>query len=287
MRKTLLDISGKIDKHNLEVLLKIKAITDELRIEYFIVGATVRDMILNYIYGIDIYRATNDIDFAVRVRNWEEYKLLIEKVREAGFREDERILHRYYFDGLIIDFIPFGDISNNDEIIIWPDNDQREMSIIGFNDAYMNTENILIKRDPDVLIKAVSVEGLVMLKMFSWNDRYLPMRLKDAKDLYLIISTYLRAGNEERLFNEHQDIVEQATDYELSGAMLLGRDIKQSVSEKVYTALLKILEDNTLNLLAQDMSKTENLHKETDDEKVEWCLSLLHNFKLGLTGKVS
>ncbi|MEJ2196495.1 MAG: hypothetical protein P8X73_16785 [Ignavibacteriaceae bacterium] len=82
----MLDISDKIEKHNLEILLNIKEITDDLNIEYFIVGATVRDMILNYAYGVRIYRATNVIDFAVRLKNWEEYELLIDKVKESGFR---------------------------------------------------------------------------------------------------------------------------------------------------------------------------------------------------------
>jgi predicted nucleotidyltransferase len=283
----LLDISNKIEKYNLEILLKIKGVTEELKIEYFIVGATVRDMILNYAYGIKIYRSTNDIDFAVRLKNWEEYELLIEKVREAGFREDNKILHRFYYQGIIIDFIPFGDISTKDEIIVWPDDDKREMNIIGFDDAFRNTEDILIKKNPDVIIKASSVEGLVMLKIFSWNDRSLPMRLKDAKDLYLIITTYLRAGNEERLFDEHQDLFEKTEDYDLSGAKLLGRDIKKSVSDKVLKNLLEILEGDKLINLATEMSEYEVIARDTKDEKIELCESLLHNLKLGMTDEVS
>lgn len=283
----MLDISNKIEKYNLEILLKIKGVTEELKIEYFIVGATVRDMILNYAYGIKIYRSTNDIDFAVRLKNWEEYELLIEKVREAGFREDNKILHRFYYQGMIIDFIPFGDISTKDEIIVWPDDDKREMNIIGFDDAFRNTEDILIKKNPDVIIKASSVEGLVMLKIFSWNDRSLPMRLKDAKDLYLIITTYLRAGNEERLFDEHQDLFEKTEDYDLSGAKLLGRDIKKSVSDKVLKNLLEILEGDKLINLATEMSEYEVIARDTKDEKIELCESLLHNLKLGMTDEVS
>lgn len=95
-----------------------------------------------------------------------------------------------------------------------------------------------------------------MLKIFSWNDRPADLRIKDAKDLYLIFSTYLDAGNLERLY-EHQDIVDQTIDYELSAAMLLGKDIKKSASDKVYSSLLKILKDNTFNLLAQNMSRFE------------------------------
>lgn len=285
MRQRLYDISEKIDKLNLSAIKKIKDLADKSHIDFFLVGATVRDMILNYVYNIRVYRATNDIDFAVRVKGWEEYYKLVSEVEKNGFRKDERIPHRYYYDGLIIDFIPFGEIEDKNNLITWQDNDKRNMNVIGFDDAFKNTEDILVQKNPDILIRTASVEGLVMLKIFSWNDRPADLRIKDAKDLYLIFSTYLEVGNLERLF-EHQDIVEQTTDYELSGAMLLGRDIKESASDKVYASLLKILEDDTLNSLAQDMSRFENLHKESNDEKVEWCMELLKAFKTGLTGKI-
>ncbi len=277
------DISQKIDKFNLEILIKIKEITDKLKIDYFIVGATVRDIILNYVYDIIIYRATNDIDFAVRIRNWDEYKLLVGEIEKAGFVKDERIIHRYRYNGMIIDFIPFG--LTKDDIIVWPDKDKKEMNILGFEDAFVNTEEILIQVDPEVIIKAASVESLVMLKIFSWNERPVDTRLKDAKDLYLIITTYLKAGNEERLY-DHPDIVEQAEDYELSGAILLGRDLLKIVSDKVLQSLLKILTSDKLIILAKEMSQYEGIYLENDDEKREWCEKLLKSLLQGLINKV-
>ncbi|MDP2363016.1 MAG: nucleotidyl transferase AbiEii/AbiGii toxin family protein [Ignavibacteria bacterium] len=280
------DISKKIDKLTLEVLKKVKNIADKLKIDFFIVGATVRDMILNYMYGIKVYRATNDIDFAVSVKSWEEYKLLMGEIEKEGFEKSERILHRYTYKGMIIDFIPFGGVSADGKTITWPDKDGKEMNVIGFDDAFLNTEDLLIQTDPKVIIKAASVVSLVVLKMFSWNDRPVDLRSKDAKDLYLIIVSFLRAGNEERVF-DHQDIIDQTTDYDLSGAMLLGRDLKNSVSQKVYDKLIEILDDSKLEALAYDMSKYENLYRDSDDEKVEWCVELLKSLMQGLKTKVS
>jgi predicted nucleotidyltransferase len=102
----------------------------------------------------------------------------------------------------------------------------------------------------------------------------------------LIITTYLYAGNDERLY-EHQDIVDMAVDYELSGAILLGKDIANTVSEKVHVALLGVLSDDKVQLLAYDMSKYENLHRDSDDEKVEWCIEILNALKRGLVSRVS
>jgi predicted nucleotidyltransferase len=287
MRRKLLDISKKIDVLDLEILKKIKEIADNLQIDFFIVGAIVRDIILNYVYEIEIYRATNDIDFAVRVRSWDEYNLLIKEIEEKKFNKDERILHRYTYNGMIIDFIPFGDISSDKDTIIWPDKDKKEMNVMGFDDAYLNTEDILIQADPDITIKAATVECLVMLKIFAWNDRAVDLRLKDAKDLYLIINSYLEAGNHERLFNEHTDIVEVTKDYELSGARLLGRDISNVASDKVMKNILKLLHSDKADLLANEMSRYEGIHLENDDDKLELCKKLLMSLLAGLEDEVS
>jgi predicted nucleotidyltransferase len=287
MRKILLDISKKIDKLDLEILLKVKAITNKLQIDFFIVGAYVRDLILNYIYGIEIYRATNDIDFAVRLATWDEYLMLVEQLEKMGFRKNEMILHRYTYKGMIIDFIPFGDISSENDKVSWHGKDVKEMNVMGFDDAYLNTEDILIQTDPNITIKAATVECLVMLKIFAWNDRAVDLRLKDAKDLYLIINSYLEAGNQERLLNEYTDIVEATEDYELSGARLLGRDISNIASSKVIKNILALLHSDKLDMLASEMSQYEGIHLENDDDKLELCEKLLGSLLAGLEDEVS
>ncbi|MHB8581632.1 MAG: hypothetical protein ACYDA4_17455 [Ignavibacteriaceae bacterium] len=155
----MLDISKKIDKFNLEILIKIKEIADNLHIDFFIVGATVRDMILNYVYEIPIYRGTNDINFAVRIKSWSEYNLLISEIEKTGFTKNEKILHRYSYKGMTIDLIPFGSISTKEDTIKWPyDKDDKEMNVIGLDDAFISTEDILIQTEPGIIVKAASVE---------------------------------------------------------------------------------------------------------------------------------
>ncbi len=272
----MLDISKKIDKLNLEILKKVKKIADERKIEFYLVGATVRDMILNYVYDIAIYRKTNDIDFAVSLKNWRQFKLLTKEIEKAGFEKNNDIIHRYSYNGMIIDLIPFGSISSEKETIIWPDEEEKEMNVIGFENVFNNTEELLIQSEPEIIIKTASVEGLVILKIFSWNDRTLALRIKDAIDLYIIMTTYLDAGNQERLFNEHSDLVNEDFNYELGGASLLGRDISKIANENVLKALLTILRSSKLNDLAEDMSLYENIKLE-DDQKIDWCIKILKN----------
>jgi predicted nucleotidyltransferase len=286
MKKKLLDISNKIDRFNLEILNGIKEEADKLLIDFFIVGATVRDYILNLVYNIPIYRATNDIDFAISVRNWEEYNLLANAIEEIGFVKNKKILHRYNYKGMIIDLIPFGAITQVKKTIVWPDKDAKEMNIIGFEEAYNNAEEILIQIDPRIVIKAASVESLVMLKIFAWHERDLDIRVKDAKDIYLIISTYLDAGNRDRCYEEHSDIFEDVTDYEIGGARLLGRDIYKISSPNVLKYLLEILSDGGLDVLAVEMAKYESIHLDNEEEKIEKCKELLLNLCKGLEDKI-
>ena len=281
MRKTLLDISKKIDKLNLEILKTVKEIADELNYEFFLVGASVRDMILNHVYGINIYRKTNDIDFAIRLKNWEEYQKLAEKIEAKGFIKSQNIMHRYTYNGMIIDLIPFGEISNDNETITWPDLNKKEMTVIGFEDVYNNTEELLICTDPDIIIKTASVEGLVLLKLFAWNERATDLRIRDAKDLYIILSTYLDAGNRDRLFDEHTDIVDDNFDYQLGGARLLGRDISKISGVPAFNALLEIMNNEKVNDLISEMAQYEDIPFERD-ERVDFCKKMLGSFSQGL-----
>ena len=278
----MLDISKKIDKLNLEILKTVKEIADRLNVKFYLIGATVRDMILNYVYGINIYRKTNDIDFAIRLKNWEQYKLLTNEIEAKGFNKDTRIMHRYRYNGMIIDFIPFGEISRGSETITWPDNDRKEMSIIGFEDVYKNTEELLIQTEPEIIIQTASVEGLVLLKIFAWNERALDLRIKEAKDIYIILSTYLDAGNAERIIKDHIDIIYTDFDYQLGGARLLGRDITKIISLSVKEELLKILSNEKIEGLISEMTQYESIPYE-GNEKINWCKKIISSLYQGLT----
>jgi predicted nucleotidyltransferase len=83
------------------------------------------------------------------------------------------------------------------------------------------------------------------MKIVSWNDGY-PNRRKDAGDLALIISKYLDAGNSERIFNEHPDLLElEDFDYVIAGARLLGRDIETILSSDLKDKVLEVLDKET------------------------------------------
>jgi predicted nucleotidyltransferase len=58
-----------------------------------------------------------------------------------------------------------------------------------------------------------------------------------------MMTTYLRAGNEERLYSEHTDLLDEANfDFETAGARILGRDLGVIAGKEVRARLVQILE---------------------------------------------
>jgi predicted nucleotidyltransferase len=63
-----------------------------------------------------------------------------------------------------------------------------------------------MRTEPVLDINFVSLAGLAILKIVSWNDN-MARRNKDAKDLLLLMSKYLNVGNHERMFDKRADLL--------------------------------------------------------------------------------
>ena len=79
------------------------------------------------------------------------------------------------------------------------------MSVMGFNECYRHTETVLVRQKPDLIVKVVSLAGLVILKLVSWDDN-MERRGKDAHDLFIIMRNYIETGKLDR-FCEEEDIL--------------------------------------------------------------------------------
>ena len=110
----------------------------------------------------------------------------------------------------------------------------------GFDEAYASALEVRLRAEPPLDVRVASPAGLVLLKLIAWNDRK-PID-KDAIDLGVLIRSYLRLGNDRRLFDEHADLLEvEDFDYELAGAHLLGRDLAEICTGETRALLLDIL----------------------------------------------
>ena len=173
MSRKLFNISGKIDKYSLEIISSVEKVTNSLGFPFFIIGATARDIILEHIYNKPVYRATNDIDLGIRINNWTEFeKLSSTLIKDNRFNRDERIEHRFYFEKIYpIDIVPFGDIISSAGTFEWP-KEKKTFTIIGFEEAYENSDLVTIREKPLLTVNFATAESLTLLKIISWDEQY-------------------------------------------------------------------------------------------------------------------
>lgn len=89
-------------------------------------------------------------------------------------------------------------------------------------------------------IPVATAPGLVVLKIFAFNDR---RKDDDLRDLYFILYNYDKAGNEDRIFEELSESLSSGEmDYESAKAFLLGKDVRRLISPKTHVILMNILE---------------------------------------------
>lgn len=131
-----------VDPLTLAVLRAIAGITRELGLPYFVAGAMARDIVLTNVFGIDTGRATQDVDLAVAVENWDQFKIVKEKLIASGqFNPAEKAMHRLYYrakggnTGYPLDILPFRGVEQPPSIIAWPPDMKVIMNVIGYEDA--------------------------------------------------------------------------------------------------------------------------------------------------------
>jgi predicted nucleotidyltransferase len=222
------------------------------------VGATARDLIFELGYELPSRRATNDKDFGVRVASWGEFEKLKELLLTNGlFKRTKQVQRLLFRDELLVDILPFGGIADAKGEIRWPPDEDVAMSVAGFEDAYRAAREVRVRAIPPLDILVASTAGLTILKLVSWADRP-EGRSRDAVDLTRILENYLDAGNLDRLYEEHLDMVGvEGFDYVGAGARLLGRDVASIGNPETIGRIREILAKETTDqgqhCLIQDM----------------------------------
>jgi len=246
MNNNLLDLSGKIDPSLVEVFDVIAEVASARGISYFVVGATARDIILGHGHGMPAKRATVDVDFGVEVSDWDEFQALKEGLIATTQFQSTQSAHKLLFKHTLpVDIVPFGPLEHANKEISWPPDHNVRMNVLGFEDAYRNAQMVRLKNAPILDIPFATPAGLALLKVIAWNDRK-PRGGKDAGDLIFLMRNYLDAGNQERLAEEHADLLDADDfDYERTGVLLLGLDMAKIMAPETRRVVLEILERET------------------------------------------
>jgi predicted nucleotidyltransferase len=245
MNNISFDLSGKVDQQTVEAFAMVKRIADSLNITFFVVGASARDFILKYCYGIEPPRMTKDIDLGVEVASWEQFNQLKEALTATGQFKSTMEQQRLSFNSVLIDIVPFGAITDENRQISWPPEHEIFMSMVGFKEAYEYSITVRLSSDPELDIKLPTLPGLALMKIISWKEKY-PERKKDAEDLLLIMQRYEEAGNVDRLYDKEQALLqEEHFDMRHAGIRLLGRDMAKIVDPETLNIVKTILTNET------------------------------------------
>jgi predicted nucleotidyltransferase len=171
---------------------------------------------------------------------------LKELLLTTGLFERTKEVQRLRYRGeLLVDILPFGEIADAKGDIRWPPDEDVVMSMVGFEDAYRAAIEVRVRANPPLDIRVASTPGLTILKLVAWADSP-QARSRDAIDLAHILENYLDAGNLDRLFEEHMDLVEiEGFDYIRAGARLLGRDIARIGQPQTIGRVREILARET------------------------------------------
>lgn len=253
MRKLLPDCP--LDSVMLELFRHMRA----TGVDYFLVGATARDILLTKVFGQSAGRATRDVDLAVAVHDWLHFERLKQALEDSGqFKRVAGNASRLHYqpEGIgpayPLDLIPYGGVEDGSSQFAWPPDMTVIMSVAGYADARVAAE--LVQVAPDLSIAVASLPGLAMLKLFAWQERGRE-NAKDALDLFTLMHSYAAAGNTDRLYGDAFEILVHCEyDTELAGAVLLGCDVALTASADARKRLLALLaQPDSVERLAMSM----------------------------------
>jgi len=122
---TSINIIGKLPLGLVGLYADINKYAQLLSIDFLVVGAMARDLVLVHGFGSQIERGTKDVDFGINVASWGEFNALKGRLLEGGYKENSQKSHQLYYTDVIglnweIDIVPFGEIADIENNIYWP-----------------------------------------------------------------------------------------------------------------------------------------------------------------------
>lgn len=264
VKNSSVNISGKLPEELVARFTDIHNYAKELAIDFLVVGAMARDIVLVHGFGSKVERATNDVDFGIYVANWVEFGALRDSLIQAGYEQDANKIHRLTHkdkDGLVweIDIVPFGKVADENNQINWPPTQDIVMNVLGYQEAFEHALDVQISVVPDITISVASPAGLCLLKLVSWLDRVIELRAKDATDLSYLIQNYSKIPEVFDALYEGEYMAAQEWDDHKASAMKLGEEVALIASLDTTKFLKEDLfhHPDMTEQLARDMQKLD------------------------------
>ncbi len=198
--------------------------------EFYVIGATARDIVMAGIHAQHSGRKTVDLDIAIAIPDWDKYEEISVKLcKKTEFTKSPEQKQRFRYKRVyLVDIVPFGEVAKANRYIYWPPEESFAMPVHGF--VEMAKDALEITLDNSLTIRVASLPGIFILKLIAWHDRYLTHD-RDAEDMAFVLASYLSL-NDERAVRDHYDIYDRSPfSAFVAGATLMARDIKSMISD--------------------------------------------------------
>jgi predicted nucleotidyltransferase len=220
-----------------QVLTDLVSIISNVEVPMILVGAGARLLIFDSKFGEG--RSTNDWDVAVSLGNWDAYQRFCNVLVQGNspcFVPTKNVFHRFRHieTGIEVDIIPFGEIGEPDQQIVWNDG-ENSMNVLGFAEALLSAKTMRID---DLVIQVVDIPALIVLKVFAWGDRG-GRTNNDLEDIEFILSKY---EDDDRAYNElSKELSDGTVEFFDASIYILGQDIGKILQEKTLVELNLLL----------------------------------------------
>ena len=203
-----------------DLLKKLTDSFNRMEREFYVIGATARDIIIGQLADITSGRKTRDLDIAIAIPEWSVFDEIKEVLIADGFKKSRHMHQRFYYGDYELDIVPYG-VAKEDDNIYWPPEEEIAMSVKGFDEAWLD-RNIQTSKDAEDMSFILSnyfmanLDRNVYMEVYDWEnfDEYIVGGYWLARDLLLLltkdqivyykdcIEKELEKDDESRLFNQ-------------------------------------------------------------------------------------
>lgn len=202
----MIDLTGRTDIPVAEeVLAELASLCRDLALDFLVVGAAARDLVIHALQRTAPIRATNDIDIAVAIRDSREFTQLAARLPQNGTSP-----HKFTVLGVEVDVVPFGDIEHDRGVRFA---DDHLLDVRGVQEAY--STSVLVRMPQGTELRVASAAAQTALKVLAWRDRYRD-NPKDGLDLRVILLALSEDPFVDEVWTDHSAL--DATDDDIISA---------------------------------------------------------------------
>lgn len=221
-----------------ELLRKLTDSFSKMDREFYVIGATARDIIMQQLLDTESKRRTRDLDIAIAIPDWDAFEQVKQSLIADGFEKSRDMQQRFYYGEYELDIVPYGVVAKEDDNIYWPPEEVVAMSVKGFDEVL--SEAITVSIDDEFKVKIASLHGLFLLKLNAWLDRNAKTS-KDAEDMSFILSNYFMANLDREI---HQEVYDwENFDEYIVGGYWVAYDLVTLLNTKQLNYYKEVIED--------------------------------------------